>query len=330
MRFILPLIAGLGSLVSTSVRADDGAPPSPTPAEAPAAPEGPAPAETGSPAPAEPASPPAAEVPADAESSPPATTPENGAVAPAAPPASASAPNAAAPARSEAELRAEKEAELEAVLPDHAVVTGELGVGLQLASNSNGGSIIATVDITAFHPLWLRVRGRGISGSFFVDTLAGMSLRHSREVTTDSEAVTNTVGETSTAYIRQTSITSHQTVARRDLVVAAGLKHEIAYDDRDMNPDVDGSGFHSQMLMFGGQSHFVTTEGAHDYIELYALYNLSTGGKGFQAVWHNSAWFLPTIFGRRMYGGMEFAYLPTDAGSEYYFGLVDIGISFEI
>jgi hypothetical protein len=97
-----------------------------------------------------------------------------------------------------------------------------------------------------------------------------------------------------------------------------------------MNPDVEGSGFHSQILMAGVQSHFATNTGAHDYIEGYALYNMETGGKGFQLVWHNSASFMPSIFGRRMYSGMELAWLPTSEDSAWYWGMVDIGISFEL
>ncbi len=219
---------------------------------------------------------------------------------------------------------------LQARLADHALVTGELGVGLQLASNRHGGSAIITVDVTAFHPVWARLRGRGISGSFFVDSLVGVSIRHSRDFETERETITETVGETSTHYIKRVSEYENKTVARTDVVLAAGLKHEYAYDDRDMDPTKEGTGFHSHIVMVGAQKHFVTSEGAHDYIELYGLYNRETGGKGVQAIWHNSASFLPTILGRRMYGGMEFAWVPTDAGGEFYFGIVDIGISWEL
>lgn len=225
---------------------------------------------------------------------------------------------------------AAEEAALEARLPDHALVSGEVGVGLQLASNRHGGSPIATVDVSVLHPVWVRLRGRGIAGSLFVDTLAGVSVRHRRGLDTETETLTTTVGETRTAYIKRVTSYENETVARRDLVIAGGLKHEWSYDDRDGDPAREGSGFHSQILMVGAQRHFVTTEGAHDYVELYGLYNLETGGKGFQAVWHNSASFLPTILGRRMYGGMEFAWLPASGGSEYYFGIVDLGISFEL
>jgi hypothetical protein len=295
-------------LVVSTARADD----EPTPSDAPA--------ET-SPAPATPA--PAATAPAPTET-PPAPAPPAPAPVPA---AAATAPAAAA---TDAAPAIDKEALLEARLADHAIVTGEIGVGLQLASNRHGGSLIATVDVTAFHPVWARLRGRGISGMLFVDTLAGYSVRHSRDVDVEAETVTETVGETSTAYIKQISVYSTKLVARHDLVIAGGLKHEWSYDDRDMDPDIEGSGFHSQIVMVGAQKHMATSEGSHDYIELYGLYNLETGGKGFQVVWHNSAAFLPSIWGRRMYGGMEFAWLPAAGGSEFYFGLVDIGISLEI
>lgn len=219
---------------------------------------------------------------------------------------------------------------LESRLADHAIVAGEIGIGLQLASNRNGGSLIATVDVTAFHPVWARLRGRGISGMFFIDTLVGFSVRHERDYDVESETVSSTVGETRTAYIKQVGVKETALVARHDLVIAGGLKHEWAYDDRDMDPARAGSGFHSQIAMVGAQKHMATSEGSHDYIEVYALYNIATGGKGFQALWHNSAAFLPSIWGRRMYGGMELAWLPAADGSEFYFGLVDIGISLEL
>ena len=220
-----------------------------------------------------------------------------------------------------AEHDAQLEAELQARLPDHAILTGEIGVGLQLASSGHGGSPIGTLDVTAAHPLWVRLRGRYIPGSVFVDTLVAYSARHRRGPDRDTETLTETVGETSAAYIRRTSVYERATIARRDIVLAGGLKHEWNREDDAFRPHV---------LMAGAQAHFVTTEGVHDYVELYALFNLDTGRPGIQAIWHNSTSFLPTIFGRRLYVGMELALVPTAMGTAYYVGLVDLGISFEL
>jgi len=219
---------------------------------------------------------------------------------------------------------------LEERLPDHATLTGMLGIGGQLTSDGGALAFIAGVDFTKFHPVWARARARTIGSYILFDTMVGYSIRHRRDFDTETETVTSTVGETSTHYIKQVESYSRETIGRRDLVVAAGLKHEWVYLDADKTDMKDPTGFYPHIASVGIQSHFVTTEGVHDYIEVYGLYNLDTGGKGVQAVWHNSASFLPTIFGQRMFGGMEVALLPAADGTKFYWGIIDVGISFEL
>jgi hypothetical protein len=313
------VIVALVQLSAAAAFADD---PPAAPAAPPVAPEAPAPPE----APATPEAAATSEAPATPATPAGATQP---AATPAAAPATPAAPDLSA-TESAAKIALEKEAFLETQLPDHATLTGMLGVGGQLTSDGGAPTFLGMIDFTNFHPVWARARARTLGSYILFDTMVGYSIKHSRDFTTETETKTTTVGETSTHYIQQNEAYSRKTIGRRDIVLAAGLKYEWVYRDADMSDSMDPTGFHAEILTVGAQSHFVTTEGVHDYIELYGLYNLSTGGKGIQAVWHNSASFLPTIFGQRMFGGMEVALVPAADGTKFYWGIVDIGISFEM
>lgn len=265
--------------------------------------------------------------PASSEPAPAVEPPTTRSSEPAAPSASVPAPREDAAASAAERERADEEA-LEAILPDHANVVAALGLSLVIGgSDGSNLGVVGVLDVPVFHPFWLGARARNVGQRTYIDTLASYSVWHERDAGTDTELMTETVGETSTHYIRRSHVYSQAAVLREDFLVSVGMKHEHirASGEGQATSLDDETGFHSNVLAAGVVWTKATHEGAHDWFELYGLYNTDSGGKGLQILYRNSPSFMP-----RLFVGMDLAFVPATPSSEFYWACLEFGSSLEL